>query len=37
MTQLPRIIRRFLKLVCPTHLFEEIEGDVIQRLNKRLS
>ena len=28
------IIFRFLKWICPTHLFEEIEGDLIQRFNR---
>jgi putative ABC transport system permease protein len=28
------IIFRFLKWICPAHLFEEIEGDLIQRFNR---
>jgi len=28
------MIFRFLKWICPTHLFEEIEGDLIQRFNR---
>jgi putative ABC transport system permease protein len=28
---LPEIVIRFLKFICPNHLFEEIEGDIIQR------
>src|SRR5688572_12398318 len=27
-------IFRFLKWICPSHLFEEIEGDLIQRFNR---
>jgi putative ABC transport system permease protein len=27
----PKNVIRFLKLICPGHLFEEIEGDLIQR------
>jgi hypothetical protein len=31
------IIFRFLKWICPTYLFEEIEGDLIQRFYRDLS
>jgi putative ABC transport system permease protein len=29
-----RFIFRFLSWICPHHLFEEIEGDLIQRFNR---
>lgn len=32
-----RLIFRFLKWICPPHLFEEIEGDLIQRFNRDLT
>ncbi|MFM7431345.1 MAG: permease prefix domain 2-containing transporter [Flammeovirgaceae bacterium] len=31
--QPPRWALKFLKLICPDHLFEEIEGDLIQKFN----
>ncbi len=34
--ELPSLLTRFLRLVCPDSLFEEIEGDLIQRYNKDL-
>ncbi len=33
--ELPGFIRWFLRLVCPEMLFEEIEGDLIQRYNDK--
>lgn len=35
-TPLPRLIERFLQTVCPKELYEEIEGDLIQRYNKNV-
>jgi putative ABC transport system permease protein len=32
--QLPKNVIRFLKLICPGHLFEETEGDLIQRFRR---
>jgi putative ABC transport system permease protein len=34
MTSLPRWVAAFLKNICPKDLFEEIEGDLIQRFNR---
>jgi len=34
MPEFPDHIHRFLKFICPSHLFEEIEGDLIQRFNR---
>lgn len=36
-TSLPKLIERFLSTVCPEELYEEIEGDLIQRYNKNVS
>ncbi len=33
---IPRWIGRFLEVICPEHLYEEIEGDLIYRFNKDL-
>jgi putative ABC transport system permease protein len=33
-TSLPRWAQRFLRLICPENLYEEIEGDLIQRFNR---
>lgn len=33
----PSFVLRFLKWFCPDHLYEEIEGDLIQRFNRDLS
>ncbi|WOK06265.1 ABC transporter permease [Imperialibacter roseus] len=33
---IPRWVGRFLQLICPEHLLEEIEGDLIYRYNKDL-
>jgi putative ABC transport system permease protein len=30
----PLFALRFLKWFCPTHLYEEIEGDLIQKFNR---
>lgn len=30
----PRLILRLLKVICPEHLFEEIEGDLMQRFSR---
>src|SRR5690349_20549176 len=30
----PKWALAFLRLICPEHLFEEIEGDLIERFNK---
>jgi putative ABC transport system permease protein len=35
-TSLPKMIERFLRTVCPDELYEEIEGDLIQRYNKNI-
>lgn len=35
-TSLPKFIERFLQTVCPEELYEEIEGDLIQRYNKNV-
>jgi putative ABC transport system permease protein len=32
--QPPRWALKFLKFICPDHLFEEIEGDLIQKFNR---
>ncbi|MBI3219782.1 MAG: ABC transporter permease [Bacteroidetes bacterium] len=32
--QPPRLALKFLKLICPEHLFEEIEGDLVQKFNR---
>jgi putative ABC transport system permease protein len=29
-----RLMIRFLRAVCPEHLFEEIEGDLIEKFNR---
>jgi len=29
-----RLAFRFLRWICPTHLLEEIEGDLIQKYNR---
>lgn len=34
MPELPNYIRRFLKVVCPIHLLEEIEGDLEQQFRR---
>jgi len=34
MQEFPNYIRRFLKFICPPYLFEEIEGDLLQRFNR---
>ncbi len=34
MQELPNYICRFLKHICPPYLFEEIEGDLLQRFNR---
>ena len=34
--ELPGLIRKFLALICPSSLFEEIEGDLIERYNADL-
>ena len=32
--KLTRIVLRFLRFICPTYLYEEIEGDLIQKFNR---
>ncbi len=36
-TSLPKFVERFLRIVCPDELYEEIEGDLIQRYNRHIA
>ena len=36
MCDMPDLATRFLRWFCPDHLFEEIEGDLIEKFNQDL-